>query len=469
MRYLLRTFALFIAASALSLRAADPAPKPPVLEISTHPAPAAEPALRYRLVPVLAERTRGDAAPLYLMAFLQLHLTDGEQKQLDDLLAAPREKFSAEGAGQILQSRQQYLANLELAALRRDCHWEIPWREHGVATLLPHLQPCRQATRMLALQARMQISQGRFDDAVHTLQVGFALVDHLKNEALLIQGLVSIAITHVLLERVVELQQTPASPNMYWALAGLPHPLIDVPAMTELERGWVLSMLPELKGRNVRELSAETFSSVLARIGNLMTVANIQEPAFGQKLAAAAMIAMQLPSARVWLQSHGYTEKQVNDLPPISAVGIYLFELYQHTADDMFKWTSLPYWQARDALARSETMLRTLQAQGPNPALVMLPAMSRIMENVAVTDRRIAMLQTVEALRGYAAAHEGKLPAALADLTEMPAPVDPMTGKPFEYEVAGNTAILRSLAVLNHTGMSQAGTYRITLTGKATP
>ena len=57
-------------------------------------------------------------------------------------------------------------------------------------------------------------------------------------------------------------------------------------------------------------------------------------------------------------------------------------------------------------------------------------------------DQRIALLRHVEALRLYAAEHDGALPAKLSDVA-VPLPDDPFTGKPFRYEVTGNTAHLR--------------------------
>jgi hypothetical protein len=57
-------------------------------------------------------------------------------------------------------------------------------------------------------------------------------------------------------------------------------------------------------------------------------------------------------------------------------------------------------------------------------------------------DRRIAALRCVEALRLHAAAHDGKLPASLADVKEVPIPADPMTGKSFAYKVDGDTATI---------------------------
>ena len=65
----------------------------------------------------------------------------------------------------------------------------------------------------------------------------------------------------------------------------------------------------------------------------------------------------------------------------------------------------------------------------------------KLYDVVGRTDRRFAALECVEALRLYAA-QNGKWPAALADVTDVPVPTDPMTGKPFEYRVQENKAVL---------------------------
>ena len=51
-------------------------------------------------------------------------------------------------------------------------------------------------------------------------------------------------------------------------------------------------------------------------------------------------------------------------------------------------------------------------------------------------------LRHVEALRLYAAEHDGALPRNCPTFS-VPLPDDPFTGKPFRYEVTGNTAHLR--------------------------
>ena len=57
-------------------------------------------------------------------------------------------------------------------------------------------------------------------------------------------------------------------------------------------------------------------------------------------------------------------------------------------------------------------------------------------------DRALAAMRCIEALRLYAAAHDGELPATLDDIKEVPIPLNPVTGKPFGYHLEGKTAVL---------------------------
>ncbi|MGH7134581.1 MAG: hypothetical protein ACREHD_02510, partial [Pirellulales bacterium] len=74
-------------------------------------------------------------------------------------------------------------------------------------------------------------------------------------------------------------------------------------------------------------------------------------------------------------------------------------------------------------------------------ALEVLDAL-KVKQNQTRLDQRIALLCCVEAMRMYAAEHDGKLPAKLKDI-RLPLPVDPATGQPFTYKVDGKMAHLR--------------------------
>ena len=71
----------------------------------------------------------------------------------------------------------------------------------------------------------------------------------------------------------------------------------------------------------------------------------------------------------------------------------------------------------------------------------------KVYDVVGRTDRRFAALEYVEALRMYAA-RNGRWPAVPADVTDVPLPDDPMTGKPFEYRVRENKAVVAAPTVV---------------------
>ena len=72
----------------------------------------------------------------------------------------------------------------------------------------------------------------------------------------------------------------------------------------------------------------------------------------------------------------------------------------------------------------------------------LLPHIIKLRRTQGRLEQQIALLRHVEALRLYAAEHDGKLPARLSDIS-VPLPVDPVTGKPFAYAAERNTAHLR--------------------------
>ncbi len=105
--------------------------------------------------------------------------------------------------------------------------------------------------------------------------------------------------------------------------------------------------------------------------------------------------------------------------------------------DDAMKIINLPAWQVEELVARDRTSKpRALFAE----ALVSIPV--NLCRARGRLDQLIGLLRHVEALRLYAAAHDGALPATLADVS-VPLPDDPFTGKPFRYEHEGPTAALR--------------------------
>jgi hypothetical protein len=71
------------------------------------------------------------------------------------------------------------------------------------------------------------------------------------------------------------------------------------------------------------------------------------------------------------------------------------------------------------------------------------PAQARLLFMQKRTNRELAALQAIEALRHYASTHEGRFPQTFAELAKA-VPDDPTTGEPFVYRLEQGTAILES-------------------------
>jgi hypothetical protein len=156
--------------------------------------------------------------------------------------------------------------------------------------------------------------------------------------------------------------------------------------------------------------------------------------------------APDLEAARKYLTvQRGLPAKQVKEMPPAQVLVLAMAAAYRDFSDEQHKVSNLPYPQARLAFAAADKRLRKAPDTEVNRlARTLLPALGKVLESQNRLDRRIAALRVIEALRLHAAANDGKLPEKLSDLTAVPIPNDPGTGKPFAYEYDGKkgTAIL---------------------------
>jgi hypothetical protein len=120
--------------------------------------------------------------------------------------------------------------------------------------------------------------------------------------------------------------------------------------------------------------------------------------------------------------------------------------LHHQLLEDGVKYYGLPYPQAiRGIDAAIERAKRAPETHGEILPLSsnILPAIRTARSATARNDREIAVLRVLEALRIYGATHRGRLPEQLSDITEVPIPDDPITGRAFQYQRDGDKALLR--------------------------
>jgi hypothetical protein len=163
------------------------------------------------------------------------------------------------------------------------------------------------------------------------------------------------------------------------------------------------------------------------------------------KLGIASLVIKTYPDARRYLIAQGMAAKEVEAMPSVQVVVLYFVDRYDRVRDDVLKWLSVPAWQGLGQMEKLEKQVRAQAQADGNPIVAMLlPAIARAYAAQVRLDRHIAGMRGAEALRLYAGANGGKVPAKWADLTDVPQPVDPVTGKGLDafYQVQDGKAVL---------------------------
>lgn len=203
------------------------------VELTIHPAKAPEPAQKYQLLPQTDEQTDADAVPLYQKAIQSLP-QDYQPKQFSDWRSLPPDQLPAEQVESALKKLKSTLDLLTQATRSKQCNWPFIKPGQAQQQLMDDLSKYRQFAFILDVQAKLQIAQGRYDQARETLKTSLAMAKHLGGAPTLIQGLVGISIAALNQSRIEQWIQSDA-PNLYWALEDLPQPLVDITKAIKIE------------------------------------------------------------------------------------------------------------------------------------------------------------------------------------------------------------------------------------------
>jgi hypothetical protein len=409
-----------------------------VRTLSLVPAGEPVPAMSYRLLPRYLDQKIGNAALLYYSAAALCPDGDSEDihKKIGDWRDLPVDELDRKEVDEALSSFSNCFHQIKLAAQRTHCQWELPL-EDGFAMQLPHLSTFRRMIMAMQLQIRLKIADGQTDQALEMLQHGLYMGRGIAQGPTVIQDLVGIAITAILFKEVEGLMQMPDSPNLYWALTALPDPMIDMHSSLEYERDMLFVEFPQLRNLESEVLAPAQASAIISDFMNkIQTLGGGMSDMPFKRLLPVGWVMMHYSDAKEYLARKGYSQERIEALPAAQAVLIYQKQEYLEILDSLFKWFELPYDQAQPHLKKGEQRLNEhLSTKGikVNLFCTLLPALSRIAFLQARLDRNIALLRTVEAIRMFAADHSGQLPGSLTEITAVPIPADPMTGKDFIY------------------------------------
>ncbi len=442
--------------------APPPAAKPGRAELTARPAPAPVPSLRFELLPPGRDKVPGNAALGYLKA-AALQPAWPREPEAARKQSEKTEKWDdtrygrlpADEVEEFLKAYQDMLRTADDAARCDHCDWQQRLTgPQDIGALLTPVQHNRELARWLSLRAKLELARNRPADAVRTLQTGFRLGKDVGEAGTLIQMLVGYAITQMMVGRAEDVIRHPDGPNLYWALATLPRPFIDPRPGLEGEARFNASFLPMLKqmqaGPVSEEQASRAFRDALRRLGGVARdVPKGQEnlaDLFG-KIGMAAGLASQGKQAKKDLIARGYKERDVAAMPDAQAVLLLTAAVHQEVWDDQVKLFHLPAPAATAEAARVRNRADELARTYPGNPLIavfalLYPSVEKVHQAHVRVDRRLAQLRAVEAVRLHAALNDGAIPKTLGEVTAVPVPDDPATGKPFDYKADGDTFTL---------------------------
>ena len=461
------------------LRAQDPvrstkprAPGPraePIIQrydLTITPVAPPTPLLKYELLPPMRDRKPGNRAPYYLRAII--HWDDSLEEDVkerfkkmtmrNDMFSV--DEFPADEVRELLPAFEPVLRQLERAAMRDSCNWNLDLQYlegwDAISVSLGEFQRARDLARLLLMKARLEVAERRFDDALATLQVGYQLARDVAEPPTLINSLVGIAITTILNTVVRDWIDQPDSPNLYWALATRPRPFISVRRQFHFEAAFHERMFPVLRDPESAIRSADEWDRLIRQLvvdlEHLDTYWNEGRvaPTAANLEAVNGIIADALPIARRELRAAGLDRETLDSMPDGQILAIHTARFTRERFDQYVALLDVPPPHLdRVVAALTEETERIRASTTTADRRESLPVFDRLKPSLRQglvawmrPQQRLAGLQCVEAIRSYAAAHDGELPDSLDDIVDTPCPVNIHTGRPFEYQREGDHAVL---------------------------
>lgn len=342
--------------------------------------------------------------------------------------------------------------HLRRATMCRDCDWGLAVEDlRGLETigfLLPSVQQTRSMARVLMLRNRLAVIDGRFDDSVDHLRMTYQLGQNVNELHFLVANLVGIAEVGMANEGLLDLIAAKDAPNMYWALAELPEPIISIRDSLRLESSFAMRCFPILMDVETAEYSKEKWSKSLSelieRIKETMelTTGSNRNPGTSIQsdfLAVAAGMA-GYTAAKQRLLDAGLDPDRVQGMAVAQVLLIDAARDCQILMNEMEKTFYVPYTKMGEFENQAESQVRGSVRLGAILVNLLSPAIVQVRQAEVFVQAQVNLLMAIESIRNHIA-KTGKLPESLQEL-ELPVRRNPLTDKPFEFERVGDTVVL---------------------------
>lgn len=457
----MRSFVLFLllAAPAVAQPPREPKDGKLVVPLTLSPTAVKKPLTRYYLTAQYPDMKPGNRVPTFMRSYMEQHhffakeQYDKREKwnemKLEDL---PLDDIKNSGAigglayrdpdDPIHSHRGRPLGDVDEGARQLTADWQI-WfniREDGVGTLLPEVQKMRELASVLKVRMRYEVRTGDFEKAVYSAQTFHGLSSSFESHPTLIAYLVGLAIQSIAFEATEEMIQQPGCPNLYWSFTDFPEAVIDPRMSVGSER-----IITEVHFKPFIAAKEPMSEAVLWKhLKSIDTMLQYAEPGqpppvkYSTRAAVRSTDKKKLAAARTFLIDTGMDAKVVRQLPDLQLTVTADVRAYQVFLDDIMAAYGLPH---ADAVKRIGEIEKDVKAVDPGIARWLLPSGVKIVAARTRLRQRLAYFRAIEAIRLYAHEHDGKLPEKLADCS-VPIPLDPVTGKAFEYSVKDGVATL---------------------------
>lgn len=425
-------------------------------EIEATPKLPPVPALAYRFWPSEHVQQEGSADRFIMRAVLMVSNGQTVQKAWREYAKAREDKSTDWSNGRLegerLEAAKKWLGQFPLAsvlgelrraALKRDNVLRLELGdmplEKMFALLLPEIQETRNVARLLRVEISVLIAEQKYEEAIDRLQLGFRLASSFRSSTFLISQLVGIAIATIMQDAAMELVSSPDAPNIYWALATLPRPLIPIDSSARAEMEQIKRFMMVEIPVNVRLTPGQWNEKAIDMVMRLQTLdGDADLSRLKVTIGVAAYLTVTALPAKNGLVKAGFNEKKVKQMSPAEAVLRWIDYEGSRIVDDRQKWMMLPRSIRGQYLDRGKQQAqgagnRNFMSLGPQTIIdLLLPAVAATQNAERRLQVILDLLQTTEAIRAYVAVNDA-FPKSLEKLEPLPALLNPRTGEPFGY------------------------------------
>jgi hypothetical protein len=166
-------------------------------------------------------------------------------------------------------------------------------------------------------------------------------------------------------------------------------------------------------------------------------------------VAATGLALAGYSHAKASLIAQGMDRDRVEKMAVGQVIAIYTERVCYRFSDEYEKLCYMPFADMPKVWDALEKRMDDAKPFGRSEDREVFPTVSVLITSIPVArgaqvrvEREMASLQVIEALRMFASDHGGQLPKTLDEITAVPVPNNPATGKAFKYRLDGATAVL---------------------------